>query len=51
VLERRGRRLPLHASPISERQAFVLYDEARCRGADLKLRQGAAHTRCTAALV
>lgn len=41
VLEKRGRCLPRHLSPIAERQAFVIYDDARCRGADLQLRQTA----------
>lgn len=36
-----GRSLPRHASPIAERDAFVISDEARCRGADLKLKQQA----------
>jgi hypothetical protein len=31
----------LHASPIAEHDAFVFYDESRCRGADLKLRKDA----------
>ena len=38
ILEPDGRCLPRHASPVAERDAFVLYDEARCRGADLQLR-------------
>lgn len=33
--------LPREASPIRERDTFALYDDARCRGADLKLRPGA----------
>ncbi|EFJ48407.1 hypothetical protein VOLCADRAFT_91060 [Volvox carteri f. nagariensis] len=37
----RGRRLPRHASAIMERQTLVIYDDARCRGADLQLRPGA----------
>ncbi|CAM9849170.1 unnamed protein product [Discosporangium mesarthrocarpum] len=37
VLDREGRCVPLHRSPIHEREAFALFDEARCRGADLKL--------------
>lgn len=36
-----GRSLPRHTSPIAERDAFVIFDEARCRGADLKLQQQA----------
>ncbi|GLC49187.1 thioredoxin-disulfide reductase [Pleodorina starrii] len=41
VCDLRGRRLPRHASPIAERDTFVIYDDARCRGADLQLRQSA----------
>ncbi|KAG2492053.1 hypothetical protein HYH03_009551 [Edaphochlamys debaryana] len=41
VEDRQGRRAPRHASPIPEADTFVLFDEARCRGADLKLRLGA----------
>ncbi|CAN0109509.1 unnamed protein product, partial [Ascophyllum nodosum] len=37
VLDREGRYAPLNASPIMEAEAFCIYDEARCRGADLKL--------------
>lgn len=33
---------PLGASPIHERDAFVYFDESRCRGADMKLRENAA---------
>jgi hypothetical protein len=36
-----GRSLPRQASPVAERDAFVIFDEARCRGADLKLKQQA----------
>ncbi|KAG2486452.1 hypothetical protein HYH03_014899 [Edaphochlamys debaryana] len=38
VADRTGRAAPLHASPIPEADTFVLFDDARCRGADLKLR-------------
>lgn len=38
VCDKRGRRLPRHVSPIREAQALTLFDEARCRGADLQLR-------------
>lgn len=38
----RGRQWPLRMSPIPEREAFVLFDEALCRGADMKLGQGEA---------
>jgi hypothetical protein len=41
ICDARGRVLPRHASPVSERAAFVIYDDARCRGADLQLRTGA----------
>ncbi|EFJ48301.1 hypothetical protein VOLCADRAFT_104794 [Volvox carteri f. nagariensis] len=41
VCDLRGRRLPRHASAIMERQTLVIYDDARCRGADLQLRPGA----------
>ena len=37
VLDRVGRRVPLAQSPIKASEAFCIYDEARCRGADLKL--------------
>eukprot|EP00957_Ditylum_brightwellii_P124079 9458160-Ditylum_brightwellii.AAC.1 len=38
ILERSGRCLPKNQSPISERDAFVIFDEPRCRGSDIKLR-------------
>ena len=41
VLEASGRCLPKGRSPISDADAFAFFDEARCRGADLKLRQDA----------
>ncbi|MEW5310745.1 MAG: hypothetical protein WDW38_002512 [Sanguina aurantia] len=41
VLDTHGRCLPCHSSPIAEREAFVIFDDARCRGADLQLRRGA----------
>jgi hypothetical protein len=37
VLQRSGRKLPLNQSPVRECECFALFDEARCRGADLKL--------------
>ena len=37
VLDRRGRCLPKGSSPIHESEAFVFFDESRCRGADMKL--------------
>lgn len=37
VLDRVGRCLPLAQSPLKASAAFCIYDEARCRGADLKL--------------
>eukprot|EP00798_Chlamydomonas_sp_ICE-L_P004008 gene4008-14088_t len=41
ALERRGRCQPLQSSPLAERDAFVIFDDARCRGADIKLRSDA----------
>lgn len=41
VLDRLGRRMPKHKSPIRDRDAFAYFDESRCRGADLKLRHDA----------
>eukprot|EP00798_Chlamydomonas_sp_ICE-L_P024220 gene24220-9819_t len=41
ALERRGRCQPLQSSPLAERDAFVIFDDARCRGADMKLRSDA----------
>ncbi|CAM9546328.1 unnamed protein product, partial [Sphacelaria rigidula] len=37
VLDRLGQFVALDASPIQAAEAFCIYDEARCRGADLKL--------------
>jgi hypothetical protein len=34
-----GRIWPLKSSPIDERDAFVIFDERHCRGADMKLRR------------
>jgi hypothetical protein len=41
VLDLQGRRLRCEVSPIREAQAFAIFDEARCRGTDLKLRSDA----------
>lgn len=41
ILERSGRVLPKDISPITEKEAFVIFDEPRCRGTDLKLRSDA----------
>eukprot|EP00798_Chlamydomonas_sp_ICE-L_P016735 gene16735-23007_t len=41
ALERRGRCQPKQSSPLAERDAFVIFDDARCRGADMKLRSDA----------
>ena len=41
VLERSGRCLPKDISPIQEVDSFVIFDEPRCRGTDLKLRSNA----------
>ncbi|CAM9957051.1 unnamed protein product, partial [Ectocarpus sp. 4 AP-2014] len=37
VLDRVGRCVALSGSPIQASESFCIYDEARCRGADLKL--------------
>ena len=44
ILDRRGHQCPLAASPIHERDAFVFFDESRCRGADMKLNADARAT-------
>lgn len=36
-----GRDWPHHSSPIREKDAFVIFDEGRCRGADMKLKHNA----------
>lgn len=41
VADPQGRRQPRASSPIREAQCLTLFDEARCRGADLQLRHGA----------
>jgi Protein of unknown function (DUF3645) len=41
VLDRKHAVTNLTSSPISERDAFVIYDQNRCRGADMKLRRNA----------
>jgi hypothetical protein len=41
VLERSGRLLHKDISPIKESETFVIFDEPRCRGTDLKLRSDA----------
>ncbi|GLC47557.1 hypothetical protein PLESTB_000000900 [Pleodorina starrii] len=41
VADLRNRRLPRHASPVAERETLVIFDDARCRGADLQLRPDA----------
>jgi hypothetical protein len=38
ILTPNGRCLPRHTSPIAERDTFAIFDDARCRGADLQLR-------------
>ena len=38
LCDKRGREWPLHSSPIAERDACVIFDERRCRGADMKLK-------------
>ena len=37
VRDKRGRDWLLHSSPIREKDAFVLFDDSHCRGADMKL--------------
>jgi len=37
ALEPSGRLLPKSQSPVQESEAFAIFDEPRCRGADLKL--------------
>lgn len=41
LINRPGRRWPLGSSPIHESDAFVYFDESRCRGADMKLKSDA----------
>jgi hypothetical protein len=38
VVDLQGRSKNRHSSPIRESEAFTIFDEARCRGADLQLR-------------
>ena len=33
-----GQTWPRHSAPVTEWDAFVYYDESRCRGADMRLR-------------
>ena len=44
VLSRQGGSAPLGSSPIHEKDAFVYFDESRCRGADMKLLPKASAT-------
>eukprot|EP00884_Botryococcus_braunii_P022386 jgi/Botrbrau1/8831/Bobra.0335s0018.1 len=41
ICNMRGHTWARHNSPLLEREAFVIFDEAHCRGADLQLRRGA----------
>lgn len=41
VMDMRGRVMPKDRCPIVEADAFVLFDEAHCRGSDMKLRPDA----------
>ena len=41
VRDQRGREWPLSKSPIRERDAFVYFDDSRCRGADMRLKSDA----------
>lgn len=42
VRTREGGRWPLKSAPVQERDCFVVFDEAHCRGADMRLRHGQA---------
>lgn len=42
TLDNEGRDLPARASPVREADTLAIYDDARCRGADLKARGCAA---------
>ena len=44
VRDQQGREWPLHSSPIMEKDAFVIFDERHCRGADMKLKVSMADT-------
>lgn len=41
VIDRKPRETNLKSSSITERDAFVIYDQSRCRGADMKLHPNA----------
>jgi hypothetical protein len=41
ILSQNGSSYPREASPIAERDCFTIFDDARCRGADLQLQQQA----------
>eukprot|EP00775_Hariotina_reticulata_P004976 gene4976-5218_t len=41
IQDREGRSSPKQASTLTESECFIIFDDARCRGADLKLRQTA----------
>ena len=41
ICDLHGRSLPRHASPIAEHDTFTVFDDARCRGADLQLHENA----------
>lgn len=41
IIDNQRHCLPRKSSPIAERDAFVIFDDARCRGADLQLQRGA----------
>mmetsp|Transcript_15222 Transcript_15222/g.22444 ORF Transcript_15222/g.22444 Transcript_15222/m.22444 type:complete len:250 (-) Transcript_15222:19-768(-) len=41
VLEKSGRCMEKDQSPLKEKDTFVLFDEPRCRGVDMKLRKDA----------
>jgi hypothetical protein len=44
VLARNGSKAAHGSSPIHEKDAFVFFDESRCRGADMKLKPSAQAT-------
>ena len=41
IFDRAQRHLPRERSPVREQDCFAIFDESRCRGADLKLRSDA----------
>ena len=41
IRDAEGREWPRHSSPIKESECFVLFDESRCIGSDVKMKQDA----------